>query len=449
MSRSRTSVPASGESRSTASGDMQLATFELHGLFGELDHSIEFPTPLEGNPGPSLVILHGPNGVGKTTILRMIDGMMRLDFNPFRRVPVKHCKLSFTTGEYIEVEPKSNDALEYLVVRYDDHEVRLHPRKPGALVPDQRPVVEAFRQSFFRATESLDFELIETTRIVGTLNWMDDDEYDYLVSLPPEERDLILSSRRRRVSNPKARKYERTGDLAARVQRFVREAQVNYRHYFSSTEPDLFPRILQRLTDSQPNQVRAEDLLKRLRRIREQDQHARKLGLATEQWDYEQLARFLEEQRASADITHALTVLSAYVETLESGAAERELLANRLQTFESLMSEFLEDKEVMIHPRQGFAIVTSRGEELHESQLSSGEYHLLYLMVSALVTQRRGTVIAIDEPEMSMHIKWQRRLISALVKVASNAEPQFIFATHSPDIAAEFPDDMVMLAVRE
>jgi predicted ATPase len=229
----------------------------------------------------------------------------------------------------------------------------------------------------------------------------------------------------------------------------VREAQINYRHYFSSTEPDLFPRILQRFTDSQPNQVRAEDLLKRLRRIREQDQHARELGLATEQWDYEQLARFLEEQRASADITHALAVLSAYVEALESGAAERELLANKLRTFESLMSQFLEGKEVVIRPRQGFAILTNRGEELHESQLSSGEYHLLYLMVSALVTQRRGTVIAIDEPEMSMHIKWQRRLISALMKCASNAEPQFIFATHSPYIAAEFPDDMVMLALRE
>lgn len=448
MSGSRTVSPMSRARRSIVSRDMQLARFDLHGLFDQWDHPIVFPSPLEDSPGPSLVILHGPNGVGKTTILRMIDGLMRLDFNPFRRVPFKYCRLSFTTGEYIEVEPKKNDSLELLTVRYDGHEVELHPRKPGAVTPEGRPAVEAFRQLFFSATDSLDFQLIETSRILGTLNQMDDEDSDFLSSLSLEERDIYLN-RRRRVSNPKARVSERAGDLASRVQRFVREAQVNYRHFFVTTEPDLFPRILQRLTESQPGQVRAEDLLKRLRTIRVQDQQAQELGLATEPWDYEQLARFLEEQKASADITHALTVLSAYVEALESGAAERELLAKRLRTFEKLMSEFLEDKEVVIRPRQGFAIVTNRGEELNENQLSSGEYHLLYLMVSALVTQRRGTVIAIDEPEMSMHIRWQRRLISALMECASNAEPQFIFATHSPDIAAEYPDDMVMLALPE
>jgi hypothetical protein len=47
---------------------------------------------------------------------------------------------------------------------------------------------------FFRATDSLDFELIETTRIVGTLNWMDDDDYDFLASLSPEEREILLGS---------------------------------------------------------------------------------------------------------------------------------------------------------------------------------------------------------------------------------------------------------------
>lgn len=66
-------------------------------------------------------------------------------------------------------------------------------------------------------------------------------------------------------------------------------------------------------------------------------------------------------------------------------------------------------------------------------------------MVAALVTRRRGTVIAIDEPEMSMHIAWQRRLVPALVECASGAEPLFIFATHSPDVASSFPQALVEL----
>ena len=44
-------------------------------------------------------------------------------------------------------------------------------------------------------------------------------------------------------------------------------------------------------------------------------------------------------------------------------------------------------------------------------------------MVEALITRRRGTVIAIDEPEMSMHIAWQRKLIPNLLRCASNAAP--------------------------
>lgn len=432
-------------STSTASGDKQLDKFEVRGLFGQLDHDITFPTPLEGKPGPSLVILHGPNGIGKTTILRMLDGLMRLNFNPFRRVPFKACSLQFTTGESIEVRPQQNDVLLSLSVCYDDLEVELHPRRPGALNEEDRGAVEAFRQRFFRATDSLNFELIETTRILGTLDSLDDVDYQSLAISSHSSARELERLRQAFESNPKARASERTKDLAARVQRFVREAQVNYRRFFSTNEPDLFPKILHSLADPEPRTVRAEDLLKRLRRIREEDQQARQLGLEPEQWEYEELATFLEERKGSPDMSHALTVLSAYVETLESRAAERQLIATRLRTFEDLVSEFFENKRVEIRPRGGFAILTDQGEELSEEQLSSGEYHLLYLMVSALVTQRRGTVIAIDEPEMSMHLKWQRRLINALMECASNAEPQFIFATHSPDISAEYPDDMVML----
>jgi predicted ATPase len=113
--------------------------------------------------------------------------------------------------------------------------------------------------------------------------------------------------------------------------------------------------------------------------------------------------------------------------------------------FETLMNQFLRGKTVSIHMKKGLQIETSSGSLLEEHQLSSGEYHLLFLMVAALVTKRHGTVIAIDEPEMSMHIGWQRKLVPALVECASGAEPLFIFATHSPDLAASYPEAMTEL----
>ena len=89
---------------------MQLAEFEVRGLFGRYDHNIKFPTAKNDQPRPSLAILHGENGVGKTTILRMIDGFMRLDFNVFRKTPFKSAFLRFTTGKTIEIVPTNNDS---------------------------------------------------------------------------------------------------------------------------------------------------------------------------------------------------------------------------------------------------------------------------------------------------------------------------------------------------
>jgi len=54
--------------------NIQLAEFEVQGLFGRYHHHIKFPVSEPDKPQPSLGILHGPNGVGKTTVLRMLYG---------------------------------------------------------------------------------------------------------------------------------------------------------------------------------------------------------------------------------------------------------------------------------------------------------------------------------------------------------------------------------------
>ena len=66
------------------------------------------------------------------------------------------------------------------------------------------------------------------------------------------------------------------------------------------------------------------------------------------------------------------------------------------------LSSFLGDKTVSIDPKEGLVIRADHTQEvLRERSLSSGEFHLLLLMVAALVTRRRGTVIAIDEPDVN------------------------------------------------
>jgi len=58
---------------------MQLRRFEVVGLFGDLNHAIPFPVPGDEATEPAVVVLHSLNGVGKTTVLRMLDGMLVKD----------------------------------------------------------------------------------------------------------------------------------------------------------------------------------------------------------------------------------------------------------------------------------------------------------------------------------------------------------------------------------
>ena len=147
--------------------DMQLAEFEVLGLFGRYDHRIKFPISKAKDPRPSLVILHGGNGVGKTTILRMIDGFMRLDFDVFRENPFRSASLKFTTGKIIQVVPvmkgKKKSSLQ---VTFDRETVSLHPNQSGPVKQGDEAKVENFREKFLVARESLIFEFIDTSRII-------------------------------------------------------------------------------------------------------------------------------------------------------------------------------------------------------------------------------------------------------------------------------------------
>ncbi|WP_405170398.1 AAA family ATPase [Paenibacillus sp. FSL H8-0280] len=74
------------------------------------------------------------------------------------------------------------------------------------------------------------------------------------------------------------------------------------------------------------------------------------------------------------------------------------------------------------------------------NKLSSGEKQIIVFFAYLIfkINPEKGGVFIIDEPELSLHLSWQKKLCRAIMEAAPNL--QFIFATHSPEIIGPYRD---------
>lgn len=111
---------------------------------------------------------------------------------------------------------------------------------------------------------------------------------------------------------------------------------------------------------------------------------------------------------------------------------EAEVIKKRIQHFFDIINELFADtnKKITIHDSR---LVFQQEESLIEvNQLSSGEKQLLLMLLNVFLLKEEKAVILMDEPEISLHISWQYRLLDILT--ALNPQAQFIITTHSPSI---------------
>lgn len=393
----------------------RLTSFEVHGLFGYLNHKIVFPQMDFLAAEPEVLIIEGQNGSGKTTIMKMIAGALVLDFDSFRNVPFDKAELSFSNGKSLKIfhQPKN---IEFKIrVECGAYEASLASDKAkAAYTQKQMQEIEEFRSGSKPIIGSIHYDLLTIDRSLRS----DLEQEEYI-----DARTSRLTKRRSRPS------------LSERVEVFLREAQVNYRRFFQAEDLELLPRMLSRF-ELNESMFRYDDMQHRLLALTKNNEVVKSFGLQTNDADLGVLSNLLNDPRYRSE-SRALSLIDSYLEMHENISKSRQLIADRLVEFERIMAEFLVGKTVKVNARQGLAISSMKGP-LRESDLSSGEYHFLYMLVSALLCQRVGTILAIDEPELSLHVKWQRNLVAALSRCARGASPIFFLATHSTAISAQY-----------
>ncbi len=88
----------------------------------------------------------------------------------------------------------------------------------------------------------------------------------------------------------------------------------------------------------------------------------------------------------------------------------------------------------------------SASEEFDINDLSSGEKQLFLRTLSIKMLEPNNSIILIDEPELSLHPKWQQRIIEVYKKIGENN--QIIVATHSPHILGSVSNENIFILYR-
>jgi predicted ATPase len=137
----------------------------------------------------------------------------------------------------------------------------------------------------------------------------------------------------------------------------------------------------------------------------------------------------LEALRKSRNIIQMS--LSAEKQT-KSVFSQIDLFLETIKSFISNKDFKFESGDLRISNKQGL---------IPHDRLSSGEKQLLILLTEALLQNQKTHIFLADEPELSLHIEWQRQVIPAIRKL--NPQAQIIVATHSPEVASNYSNSLI------
>jgi len=140
----------------------------------------------------------------------------------------------------------------------------------------------------------------------------------------------------------------------------------------------------------------------------------------------------LDDFRESYTSNKVVTDVVAEIRDVQRGIEAAQEPQRRI---ESLLSElYTGGKAVALSSRE--VGIVAGGKAVPLESLSSGEKQMLQLLLETLAAENNPVLI--DEPELSLHVDWQSRLIDCLQSV--NEAAQLIMATHSPEVMARLAD---------
>lgn len=416
---------------------MRINSIKIEKLFEIFDYNILF------SGSENILIITGPNGFGKTMILNVIFNLFNRKFLFFQNLVFEKIILSLEENILIEITK----------------EIEQEKSKVSFSFFQNDKMIEIFDYS-----NKLELDLVSNIELylpvhrIALGKWLDgrtnriltSDELlnEYADQLPEKvSKDLL------RIKSDQVNEILDSIQVhLIKEQRLFKKAQNIDRNYREQKEQTIMIDTIQiyanelkqliaeysqksfiqtqELDSSYPNRLRSEiniltetEYELRYKTLKIKQKKLTEFGL------YESKHEFLTY---SQDDAKALTV---YLKDFELKLSVFDALLEKLELFTNILNERrFTFKLININRDKGFFFKTSKGKELELNQLSSGEQHEVVLLYELIFNVKPNVLVLIDEPEISLHVTWQKEFLNDLLKIIKIQNIQVLIATHSPSI---------------
>jgi predicted ATPase len=431
---------------------------EAIGIYGRFDINLDFQDGIN--------IIHGSNGTGKTTLLHILANAVNEDFRRFGYL--KFQKLTIRLDDDTEIRIEQKDASSS------------RPKTVTTIFINHEQIYSYHLRELFKG------ESQEKNRHDDKLSSKKKQNIDLKATYFPAFRTMIeawatLNKKEITRISPEFRRFLRISERSTELARILFGKFVPRLEYPSPLEieehinseltevqlkiasldrnllSDAFIEFSQAISQSSEiddNTKEPEEVITEITKISEKLQNS-PFQVTRDNSDdvYERLIEQLRTFESDSKYkTIASRVLSVYKNSLQKRLDAQTRAYSSIETYLKSVNEFLEGKQLKIastsSPQNRAKLGVKIGDEeaINSLQvLSSGERQVVGLIYAAS-HMTDGRIVLIDEPEISLHIDWQRKLLPEMVKQLG--EKQLIICTHSPVIASNYRDRMIKVELQ-
>ena len=445
---------------------MKLVRVEFTKLFGYFDYSIDFHD--------TVTILHGLNGCGKTTMLQTINAVFNKEMDTIKSTDLQSVSFFFSTGAILKIDrkkiyldPEKEKATGIIYLAYSIIENGKETVFDSFENTDEyQDIVKRFLKGYRpfpfleRINESTWYDRKRETKLnleeviaeYGTIifrrysrEYLEDD-------IPQPVQDILASMDVRLIAADRL-------TVAKRVERQYGEDNIKIERRVNLIAKDLSQKI--RDTIQQYAQLsQAKDRTFPLRAIKQSspltvdENKSKMIELESKRKEFVDTGILEEEQDDIGihDLLDAITEsnrqnLSLYAIDTEEKLNALSSLSSSINLFRNLIDKNFNNKRIVFNKDYGFRFVATYSDStILPQSLSSGEQHELVMFYDLIFNASENTLILIDEPELSLHIKWQLDYVDELLQIISATKFSAVLATHSPQIIHDKWDLTVSLS---